>query len=220
MQLQPVKCQNMACYQCHAKILSFAFFLGNACRDKVQRNLRVNLTNISDAEEACSMNYFHDDELFGIQHTSSNQVPYAVHASLMLALSPLKHEEERNLPGSVLVVVSSSYVELTKRQRQQLLVYLFHKWLKLNVHQELNGDYLFLDFLPLLSNALKVLLVHRKNNVFYDAASCFREMRPWEECPRMPLSRMPFGLISHILMFFASEKFIVFGSTAGLQVLA
>ena len=178
----------------------------------MRRYLRVNFTNISDAEEAYNINYFHDDQLFGIQHevtstpTSSNQVPYAVHASPMLAFSPLKHAEERNLPGSVLDVVSSGFVELTKRQRQQLMVYLFHKWLKLDVHQGLNANYVSLDFLPLLSNALKVLLVNGKNNVLYDAARCFGEMRPGEDCPRMPLSRMPFGLISHNLRFFASDN--------------
>ena len=163
---------------CHAKILSracfFASFLGNACRDKVWRYLRENYANISDAEEAYSINYFHDDELFGIQHevtstpTSSNQVPSSsVNASPMLAFSPLKHAEERNLLGSVLDVVSSGFVELTKRQRQQPIVHLFDKWLKLDVHQELTANYVSLEFLPLLSNALKVLLVNGKNNVLW-----------------------------------------------------
>lgn len=67
------------------------------------------------------------------------------------------------------------------------MVYVFHKWLKLDVHQELNANYVFLDFLPPLSNALKVLFVNgKKNNVFYESARYFGEM---------PLSRMPFGLI-------------------------
>ena len=103
-------------------------------------------------------------------------------------------------------MVSSGFLELTKRKRQQLLVYLFHKWLKLHVQQELNVNYVSLDFLPLLSNALKVLLVNGKNNVLYDAARCFGEMRPGEDCPRMPLSRMPFGLILHNLRFFPSDN--------------
>ena len=145
---------------CHAKLLFFAycffpFFLGNACRDKVRRYLRAEYTNISDAEEAYSINYIHDDELFGIQHevnstpTSSNQVPYAVHASPMLAFSPLEHAAERNLPGSVLDVVSSGFVQFIKRQRGQLMVNLFHKWLKSDVHQELNANYDALEFLRL-----------------------------------------------------------------------
>ena len=190
----------------------FASFVGNACRDKVRRYLKVNFKNVSNAEEAYNINYFQDDELFGIQHdvtstpASSSQVPNAILLSPMLAFSPLKNAEERNLPGSVLDVVSSGFVELTKRQRQQLLVYLFHKWLKLDVHQELNANYVSLDFLPLVSNALKVLFVNGKNNVLYDAARCFGEMRPGEDCPRMPLSRMPFGLISHNLRFFSSDN--------------
>ena len=167
------KCQAMAYYYALHKFypgITYCFFasvLGNASRDKVRRYLKVKFTNISDAEEAYSINYFHDDELFGIQHevastpTSSNQVP-AVHASPTLAFSPLKHAEERNLPGSVLDVVSSGFVELTKRQHQQLMVNLFHKWLKLDVHQKLNANYVSLDFLPLLSKVLKVLLVKGK----------------------------------------------------------
>ena len=73
------------------------------------------------------------------------------------------------------------------------------------MHQELNGNYVSRDFLPLLSNALKVLLVNRKS-VLYDAARCFGEMHPGEDCPRMPLSRMPLGLISHNFRFFASDN--------------
>ena len=137
---------------------------------------------------------------------SSSQVSNAILLSPMLAFSPLKNAEERNLPGSVLDVVFSGFMKLTKRQRQQLLVYLFHKWLKLDVHQELNANYVSLDFLPLVSNASKVLFINGKNNVLYDAARCFGEMRPGEDCPRMPLSRMPFGLISHNLRFFASDN--------------
>lgn len=157
------------------------------------RYLKMNFKNVSDAEEAYNVNYLQDDDLFGIQHdvtstpVSSSQVPNAILLSPMLAFSPLKNAEERNLPGSVLDVVSSGFVKLTKRQRQQL-VYLFHKWLKLDVHQELNANYVSLDFLPLVSNALKVLFLNGKNNVLYDAARCFGEMRPGEDCPQMPLS--------------------------------
>lgn len=62
------------------------------------------------------------------------------------------------------------------------------------------------NFLPLLSNAMKVLYINGKNNVLHDAACCFGEMRPGQKnSPRMPLSRMPFGLIAHNLRFFASD---------------
>ena len=178
----------------------------------MRRYLKVNFQNISDAEEAYNINYFQDDELFKTQQdvtstpVSSSQVRGYTLGSPMLAFSPLKNAEDRKLPGSILDVVSSGFVELTKRQRQQLLVHLFHKWLKLDVHEELNSTYVPHDFLPLLSSAVRVLFVNEKNNLLYDAARCFGVMRPGEDCPRMPLSRMPFGLISHNLRFFASDN--------------
>lgn len=55
---------------CHALVNDFIFcflFLGQACRDKVRRYLKVNFQNISDAEEAYNINYFQDDELFKTQ---------------------------------------------------------------------------------------------------------------------------------------------------------
>ena len=186
-------------------------FIGNACRDKVRRYLKVKFATLSDAEDAFNINYFHDDELFGSDPevtTSSTPVPFSRHrsqASPMLAFSPLKNSEERKLPGSVLDIVSSGFGELTKRQRQQLLVHLFHAWLKSDVHQDLNSHYVPRNFLPFVASALKVLFVNGKGNVLYDAACCFGEMRPGEECPRMPLNRLPFGLISHNLKFFASD---------------
>ncbi len=62
------------------------------------------------------------------------------------------------------------------------------------------------DFLPLLSSAVRVLFVNGKNNLLYDAARCFGELCPGEDCPRMPLSRMHFGHISHNLRFSASDN--------------
>ena len=111
----------------------------------MRRYLKVNFQNISDAEEAYNINYFQDDELFKTQQdvtstpVSSSQVRGDTLGSPMLAFSPLKNAEDRKLPCSILDVVSSGFVELTKRQRQQLLVHLFHKWLKLDVHEELNS---------------------------------------------------------------------------------
>lgn len=97
---------------------------------------------------------------------SSSQVRGDALGSPMLAFSPLKNAEDRKLPGSVLDVVSSGFVELTKRQRQQLLVHLFHKWLKLDVPEELNTTYVPHDFLPLLSSAVRVLFVNGKTIFF------------------------------------------------------
>ena len=123
----------------------------------------------------------------------------------MLAFSPLRNAEEKKLAGSILDVVSSRFMDLTKRQREQLLVYLLHRWLLTDIHPEFNSSYIPRDFLPTAGNAMKVLFTNKKSNLIYDAASCFGEFRP--NSPRMPLERMPFGLISHnYLTFFSSDN--------------
>lgn len=116
--------------------------------------------------------------------------------------------KETSLAGSILDVVSSGFVDLTKRQREQLLVYLLHRWLVTDIHPEFDSSYIPRDFLPTAGNAMKVLFTNKKNNLIYDAACCFGKLRPDcpPDCPRMPLDRMPFGLISHNLRFFASDN--------------
>ena len=182
----------------------------------MRRFFKVNFSTISDAEEAYDINYFEDSDLMASNQgyttvtcstpTSTSQGPINIDSPSMLAFSPLRNAEDRKLAGSVLDVVSSGFLALTKRQRQQLVIYLFHKWLLLDVHTELNNTFTPRDFLPLAANAMKVLFSNGKNNVIYDASRCFGELRPGESCPRMPLSRMPFGLIAHNLRFFASDN--------------
>ena len=175
----------------------------------MRRYLKAKFVSISDAEEVYGVNYF-DDELCpadvttGTPRQQGATLPTA--DSPLLAFSPLRNIQERRLPGSVMDVISSGFTELTVRQRQQLMVHLFKKWLILDFHPELNSSYVPSDLLPLLGNAMKVLFINGKNNVMYHASRCFGELRPGENTPRMPLSRMPFGLIAHNLRFFASDN--------------
>lgn len=194
------------------KTMHLALCSGNACRDKVRRFLREKFESLGDAEDAYDINYF-DDDVFPSQQdvissTPQHNDPGASRQaeSPMLAFSPLRNAEDRTLPGSILDVVSAGFMKLTQRQRKQLIVHLFHKWLLADVHPELNSNYVPRDFLHLLTSALRVLHVNGKNNVLYDASRCFGEIRPGGNSPRMPLTRMPFGLISHNLRFFASDN--------------
>ena len=45
-----------------------------------------------------------------------------------------------------------------------------------------------------------------KDNLILHAAHCFGEQRQGDASPRMPLDRMPFGLVAHNLKFFASDN--------------
>jgi hypothetical protein len=62
------------------------------------------------------------------------------------------------LPGCILDVVSSGFKKLTSRQREQLLVHLFHVWIN-STPDCLNFGTNFVpcDFLPLVMKAMSVL---------------------------------------------------------------
>ena len=189
-------------------------FSGNACRDKVPRFLKVKFESLSDAEDAFNINYF--DECPVMQEfrstTTSTPIPRSVEVphsveSPLLSLQPLRNSDNRKLPGSILDVVSSNFLEPTKRQHQQLMVYLFKKWLLADFHSTMSSSFVPSDFLPHLYNALQVLFVNGKNKNIYDAVCCHGDMQP-EGTPQMPLDIMLFGLIHQNLRFFASENVV------------
>ena len=53
---------------------------------------------------------------------------------------------------------------------------------------------------------MNVLQSAGKDNIIYHTARCFGQKRPGQDMPRLPLDRMPFGIIAHNLKFFASDN--------------
>ena len=92
-------------------------------------------------------------------------------------------------------MMTSGFSKLTQRQREQLLIHLFQKWLVKVVPQ---------NFLPLVAKAMSVLHAGKKDNLIYNAARCFGEQRHGDVGPRMPLDRMPFIAEKAHLAFFNS----------------
>ena len=70
----------------------------------------------------------------------------------------------------------------------------------------MDSDFLPFNFLVLAAKAMAVLHANGKDNLIYHAARCFGEQRQGSTGPRMPLDRMPFGLVAHNLKFFASDN--------------
>ena len=71
---------------------------------------------------------------------------------------------------------------------------------------DLDCNFLLSNFLVLAAKAMAVLHANAKDNLIYHAACCFGEQRQRNTGPRMPLDRMPFGLIAHNLKFFAPDN--------------
>ena len=87
--------------------------------------------------------------------------------------------------------MTSEFSKLSLRQRKQLLIYLFQKWLVI-VNPGLDAKFVPQSFLPLVAKAMSVLHAGQKDNLIYIAARCFGEQRHGNVGPRMPLDRMPF----------------------------
>ena len=64
-------------------------------------------------------------------------------------------------------------------------------------------QYIETDFLDLSLNAMQTLFEEQKNNLVYSISKCF-ETRECDTKTRLPLKRMPFGLIDYNLRFFAA----------------
>jgi hypothetical protein len=99
--------------------------------------------------------------------------------------------------------MTSEFSKLSLRQRKQLLIYLFQKWLVI-VNPGLDAKFVPQSFLPLVAKAMSVLHAGQKDNLIYIAARCFGEQRHGNVGPRMPLDRMPFIATKAHLAFFNS----------------
>ena len=62
------------------------------------------------------------------------------------------------------------------------------------------------DFLQLSLCAMKQLNTTGRSNVVYNLVKCIGTMRPGEESSRLPVDRMPMGLLEYCVNFFSSSN--------------
>ena len=97
--------------------------------------------------------------------------------------------------------ISSLFERLTMKQK----IYIFEKNYLLEVNPNLTYEFIPDGFVELMAKALNTLFTKKKDNLFLYLAKCFGEFRE-DGNPRMPVDRMPFGLISHNLKFFGVKN--------------
>lgn len=124
--------------------------------------MKEKFATIGDAEEAYGINYFSEKEepivcQDATASPSDQSRPLVSARTPLLGFSPLRDNDLSRLPGCVLEIISTGFSKLTKRQREQLLVHLFHKWLTIDIHAVLGNYFVPREFLPLLANAMTTL---------------------------------------------------------------
>ena len=166
--------------------------VGNGCRMRVIKFLMTRFKTVAEAEDAYEVTYIGGNN--------------PTQGSCSSGPSQLFNTDSSVPPADIISMISSGFSNLTSRQREQLLVKLFQSWLVEDINPNLDGKFVPQCFLPLVAKAMAVLHAGGKDNLIYHAACCFGEERQGDVIPRMPLDRMPFGLIAHNLKFFASDN--------------
>ena len=201
-------------------IIFYLFWLhkGTACRRKVQRYLSSKLKTLDEAEEFFNIDYFEGQQLADISSISSTPVKgsASTQGNVSECLSPVFHQspspvgDQDFATGDLIRVMSDGFFKMTKLQRVQFLSFLFSMYLFCDIG--VDGNFVPKDFIKLAGCSLKNLQAVGLGNTLYFLVQSIGQLRSDGTGPRMPLDRMPFGLIHHNLEFFCQRKFSKFAS--------
>lgn len=177
----------------------FFLFEGSACRSIVTKKLRVDFKSVDDAEEKLGISYFGDENLKASDSTLPVESP-----SPLIRASPVRHPVPKKiLPGNFLESVTLQFKKLSANQRLQLLAHLYEEVAVKDMSSELQW-FIPKDFVKLSLCGMQNLQSRGKKNTIYHLSKCVGELRP-DGTTRMPIMRMPFGLISYNCEFFSLD---------------
>lgn len=111
--------------------------------------------------------------------------------------------------GDLTRVMSDGFFKMTKLQRMQFLSFLFSMYLFCDIG--VGGNFVPTDFIKLAGCSLKNPQAVGLGNTLYFLVQSIGQMSSDGTGPRMPLDRVPFGLIQHNLEF-CQRKFSKFAS--------
>ena len=186
--------------------------VGASCRTRISKHLAKEYPTLTEAEERLCIDYvlesthLHVDENIPVTVTPNKNPCVLDGLSPIFDASPFKQpsNSSESLGDIINNFITTFKCMSSSRLKKQLVKYLY----KLFVI-EFAGMPLFQfvqpDFLELSLNAMRTLFEEGKQNLVHSISKCF-ERRENEGCnleTRMPLNRMPFGLIDYNLRFFA-----------------
>jgi hypothetical protein len=197
------------------KMYNITFFLtGGACRTRVNKHLAVRYTTLSQAEESLQIDYMSND--FGCYNTeckSPSPKPTTSIDELLSTLSPVFKsspipEQENKAPQYVGDVVQTFLKcfqgSMSSRLKMQIMNYIF-KLVLVDIGGMEYLNYVSPDFLNICFSSMKTLQEEKKHNLILELGKCFERTDVNRRC-RMPLDRMPFGLLDYNIRFFASNR--------------
>lgn len=192
----------------------FVFYQGASCRTRVTKHLSRQFKSLSEAEEALSIDYITNSSLLADTHFESTPRRSASEdystcpLSPIFSCSPTKGTDSldcSNVGDIVKQFLISFKCSMSSQLKRQLLHYIF----KLLVVESDGLDFFKFvnsDFLTTSLSGMKTLFKHEKSNLIFDLSKCFEG-----DSLRMPLDRMPYGLLDYNIRFFARESTVNVG---------
>ncbi len=164
---------------------------GSAVRSRVTKSFVTRFPSIEDAENFFKIDYMEDISSISSPTASSTCKPASVSNA-----------------AEVIQNLVMQYGTLSKRLREQLITALFNSFVS-----SFNDDTKFSeqfppDFITKCITAVLNLYTEGKDNLVYHIVNCFqkRDNSDPSSATRLPMDRMPFGLVDYVLKFFSYEK--------------
>ena len=188
------------------------FLAGTACRHQVSSVIKKEYKTLSEAEEDLGINYFEE----GLPATpnsssctpstpvSSQQSKMSIPLSPVFSHSPYQPSKNHTCHGDVIFSIMKLLSSMTNKLRTQLIQHLFLHFLSLQCHDDYK-TFVPLDFLNLCCKSFNVLRENGKDNILYHLAKGLGTPREDGTGPRLPIHRMPFGLLNYNIRYFSSE---------------
>jgi hypothetical protein len=162
---------------------------------------------LSDAEEFYEIDYVTSVTDFKESSTSTPAKPTT--SDVNVCLSPIfrcspQKAAKITLGDTIQNFVSAFQCSMSERLRKQLIQHLFQQ-LVISCGGHSFNSFVQHDFIDTSLSAMKVLHDKGKHNLVYHISRCFNCEGERAET-RMPIDRMPFGLIDYNVRFFSSPS--------------
>ena len=174
------------------------------------KHLSKEFKSLSEAEEALKINYVMDLSQPKTSDPSTFTSPERNPRCSSIPLSPIfacspnpnkvNSSESKNVGDTVKEFLLCFSNKITTRLKTQIIQHLFEIFTTETVGPDLR-QYIEKDFVTTVTSGMSTLFNNNKSNLIYHLSKCFEGTTP-----KLPLDRMPFGMLDYNIRFFASEN--------------
>lgn len=190
---------------------SFYYTVGNACRHQVNSVIRKKYRTLEEAEEDLGVNYFTEGLQDPSQKICEQSTPVSSHTvadttplSPVFGHSPHVQLKDQSCHGDAIANIIGLLSTMTSKLRADFIQNLFMYFLSVEFGSHLLS-FVPSDFIKLCYEGFKVLYENKKENILYHLARGLGIPREDGTGPRLPVNRMPFGLLSYNIRYFSSD---------------